>query len=316
MQIEVAAGRYVVAVSGGVDSVVLLHALVQKYFKSQTNPKSKIQNANVQHAPSNVQLTVAHFDHGIRPDSKADALFVEQLAKKHDLPFESERVELGEGASEAAARTARYEFLKRVQKQYKAQAIITAHHQDDVLETIIINWLRGTKSRGLSSLKDTAEIKRPLLGWSKQQIRKYARLHNVEWREDSTNQDETYLRNYVRHRIMPKLGDVQRTKLLAHSQQALLLNHAIQGGVSECIVRYSTADSISRPQYQALPVEVSREFLAEWLRLYTSATITTKTLYRLDGAIRNGRNNSLVDIARGQSFKLEKECVRLIANQA
>src|SRR5437764_343012 len=124
-------GKYVVAVSGGVDSVALLDMLARS---------------------DDLKLVVAHFDHGIRKDSAKDRKFVEDLAKNYDLPFVYEEGHLGSGTSEAVARGARYDFLHRVKKSHGAQAIITAHHQDDVLETAIINLLRGTGRKGLTSL--------------------------------------------------------------------------------------------------------------------------------------------------------------------
>ncbi|MBL8032022.1 MAG: tRNA lysidine(34) synthetase TilS, partial [Candidatus Doudnabacteria bacterium] len=240
MDVELPAGKYVVAVSGGVDSVVLLHLLAQGATKSQSNPKT---HATYHLPPTTYQLIVAHFDHGIRPDSDADRQFVQELAAACGLPFVYERAELGAGASEAVARNARYDFLRRVKDEHQAEAIVTAHHQDDVLETIIINWLRGTKSRGLSSLRSTPEIRRPLLGWSKQQIRAYAHLHTLQWREDSTNEDETYLRNYVRRQIIPKISAKMREQLLVHSERAASLNDAISAVTNEYLAAHTTPTS-------------------------------------------------------------------------
>src|SRR4051812_28994279 len=106
MKSLVPAGRYVVAVSGGVDSMVLLDLLARQ---------------------PDLQLTVAHLDHGIREDSIKDRQLVQQVAQTHGLPFVYNRVELGAGTSEAAARQARYEFLHQVRRNSLAQAIITAH---------------------------------------------------------------------------------------------------------------------------------------------------------------------------------------------
>src|SRR5688572_27728765 len=131
MKINVAPGKYIVAVSGGVDSMVLLHLLSQ-------------------HSQS--ELIVAHFDHGIRPDSAEDRKLVEKTAKKYGLEFVYREGELGPGASEAEAREARYGFLQIIKVKHNAKAIVTAHHQDDMLETAIINMLRGTGRKGLSSL--------------------------------------------------------------------------------------------------------------------------------------------------------------------
>lgn len=295
MEINIRGGKYVVAVSGGIDSVVLLDAL-----------------ARLMKTRKDLEVVVAHFDHGIRPDSKQDRLFVQSLAGRHGLPYEYERVELGAGASEAVARSARYAFLRQVRKNLEADMILTAHHQDDVIETIIINWSRGTRSRGLSSLRTTSEIGRPLLEVTKEQIRAYAQQYQLEWREDSTNADDAYLRNYIRSQIMPHLSDAARVQLLSHRAVAAQLNDKIDRLVADYIERHTTRFVIDRPRYCALPEMVSREVLAEWLRRSTDTTITTKTVARIDTAIRVGRNNSLVDVSGGVSLHLSRADATLV----
>jgi tRNA(Ile)-lysidine synthetase-like protein len=301
MKIDLPGGRYVVAVSGGVDSVVLLHMLAGQRAKDKGQIRT---NSTLNPQPS--ALIIAHFDHGIRLDSVEDRKLVQKLAKQYGLPFVYDRAELGAGASEATAREARYAFLAKVKQATGADAIITAHHEDDVLETIIINWLRGTKSRGLSSLRSSQLVRRPLLGMTKKQIRAYARSHNLAWREDSTNADETYLRNYIRKHVVTKLDEKARAKLLEHSAKAAELNDAITGLVGEYLQRHTTSQSIDRLAYRELPKEVAREVLAEWLRRNTSIGVTTKLILRLDTAVRTGRNGSQVDIAKGNSLHLER----------
>ncbi len=171
--------RYVVAVSGGVDSVALLHVAAEKYDHDR--------------------LVVAHFDHGIREDSARDALFVRTLAKKYGLHFETRREELGTDASEELARERRYAFLRAIAKKHDAK-IMTAHHGDDTVETIAINLKRGTGWRGLAVL-DSPDIKRPLLGRTKNELVDYAKKHRLIWREDSTNKDTKYLRNALRQKL-------------------------------------------------------------------------------------------------------------------
>lgn len=168
---------YVVAVSGGVDSVALLHML---------------QNV------SGHELVVAHVDHGIRDDSHEDAAFVAALARRYELPFETIRYELGPDASEERARAVRYDFLNRIAEKYNAR-LVTAHHADDVVETIAINLHRGTGWRGIAT--HSASVERPLLRYTKQQLRDYAHHHSLEWREDSTNRDVKYLRNRIRRHV-------------------------------------------------------------------------------------------------------------------
>jgi tRNA(Ile)-lysidine synthase TilS/MesJ len=96
---------------------------------------------------------------------------------------------LGPKTSEAKARDARYKFLEEVKAVNKAKAIVTAHHQDDVLETAILNMLRGTGRRGLTSLQNRKNLIRPLLKFSKAAIKNYAKSHKLKWREDSTNEN-------------------------------------------------------------------------------------------------------------------------------
>lgn len=183
--------RYIVAVSGGVDSVVLLDMLVRQ---------------------GDYELIVAHFDHGIRPESDADARFVKGLSEKYSLLFETKREELGGKASEEQARTKRYEFLENIAKKHDA-VIVTAHHADDVIETIAINLKRGTGWRGLAVL-DNPLVVRPLLSVTKADIRDYALKNNLEWVEDATNRSDVYLRNQLRFRINARLDDSSKKKVI------------------------------------------------------------------------------------------------------
>lgn len=177
LAVQLPAGRYVVAVSGGVDSVVLLDVLAKQ---------------------SGLELIVAHFDHGIRSDSRQDAIFVRNLAGSYNLRFEMRREELGASASEELARSRRYAFLRKVAEKHKAK-LVTAHHNDDVIETIAINLIRGTGWRGLAVLD--SDVVRPLTDYSKAEILNYAKENGLIWHEDSTNASSKYLRNRLRKRV-------------------------------------------------------------------------------------------------------------------
>jgi len=197
--------KYIVAVSGGVDSVALLDMLTRE---------------------NKHELIIAHFDHGIRKESDADARFAWELAKKYGLKFEVRREELGENTSEALARTRRYAFLRDIAKKYEA-TIVTAHHQDDLIETIAINLTRGTGWRGLAVFANS-DIERPLLDKTKTQLYGYALHHNLEWIEDETNNSDTYLRNRLRRRIQKELQDETRNKVLRLWEQQCHLRMAIK----------------------------------------------------------------------------------------
>jgi tRNA(Ile)-lysidine synthetase-like protein len=177
-------GTYIVAVSGGVDSMALLHMLQQR---------------------PGLTLVVAHVDHGVRPDSQIDQQLVAAVAKKHRLIFEITRLGLGEHPSEEAARQARYNFLQQCSKKYNARGIFLAHHQDDLVETVLLAIMRGTGWRGLAPFVGSNILLRPLLNFTKNDLIAYARKHAIMWHEDSTNTDETYLRNYIRRTLVPML---------------------------------------------------------------------------------------------------------------
>lgn len=202
--------NYLLAVSGGVDSVVLLDMF------------SKTKH----------HLIVAHVDHGIRGDeSAADARFVKALASKYGLPFVSTELHLAKTASEEAARSARYEFLLAQATEHKA-TLVTAHHQDDAVETIALNISRGTGWRGLATLGREG-ILRPLIGLTKQQIYQYAMSHNLEWVEDATNRQDVYLRNRLRWVIGEhELDAVQLMRLRANQ---LLLRRDIDKEASQLL---------------------------------------------------------------------------------
>ncbi len=211
------AQRYVVAVSGGVDSVVLLDMLAARLavgtkaspeLQGEERTSGFTSEVQAEGCAPPLSLVVAHFDHGIRESSAKDARFVGELAQRYGLPYETTREELGPHASEELARTRRYAFLRQVAEKYDA-TIVTAHHMNDIAETVAINVQRGTGWRGLACL--ASDIERPLLGKTKADLVYYAHEHNLRWREDETNASDVYLRN----RLRPRLDDEDMVRQLA-----------------------------------------------------------------------------------------------------
>ena len=248
MNLKVEPGRYIVAVSGGVDSMVLLHLLITNYQRPITN----------------YQLIVAHYDHGIREESSRDRKFVKETCKNFGIKFVSEQGNLGPGASEALARDKRYEFLEKVRVGEAAEAVITAHHQDDLIETMIINLLRGTHRRGLTSLKSSENLIRPMLSFSKQEIKNYALANGIEWVEDESNTDEQYFRNYVRHQIIPKLSEENRQRLLDIYRTVQTKNQQIDQEITELLSSYD--GKLRRAWYLQFPFVIQCEIIAEIIR--------------------------------------------------
>lgn len=234
----------IVAVSGGIDSVVLLHLLVTHTDRP---------------------LVVAHVDHGMRSDSGEDELFVSNLAKQYGLPYASTRLGLNATASEETARVARYEWLERIRREYDAGAIATAHHEDDVFETILINLTRGTGWRGVCSLRQTKLRTRPLLGHSKAWIIDYALTHELSWREDSTNESLRYLRNRIRHGVIPRLTSKQRQELRGLYESQCLLRDEIASETNRVLAEVTEHGSLLRYPVIMMDEHVAIEVLRAWL---------------------------------------------------
>lgn len=284
-------GRYVVAVSGGVDSVSLLHLMLQ--------------------SGNDYELIVAHFDHGIRPDSTKDRIFVKHIADSYGLPFKAARVNLGSGASEETARNYRYDFLRRIERERHCDAVITAHHQDDLIETAIINILRGTGRLGLGSIRETEHLKRPLLKVSKEVLRRYAFRQGLVWREDSTNSSDLYLRNRVRHNMVARMSSDQRQALLRLIYREAELNQKIEQELTRFVGEAKS--QLSRYTLNIMPYDVSKELIASWLRANNLLNFDRRTVERITLAAKTKPSGVKLDVTGKYVVNLMREHLALQA---
>ena len=199
--------KKILAVSGGIDSMVLL----EKFFRDE---------------PENI--VVAHFNHGTRTSADLDEQFVSSRCEELKVPFETMKIMLGEGVSEELARKKRYNFLYHVANKYSGE-IYTAHHLDDLIESIAINLIRGTGWRGLTPFSDN-RIHRPFIemGFYKTDILRFAADNKVLFREDPTNATDDYLRNRVRLKllIMPR---AEKERLIDFYKRQAVIRHEIEG---------------------------------------------------------------------------------------
>lgn len=308
MDISVKPGTYVVAVSGGVDSMVLLQLLMQASYQlsakgSQLSGKKR----------SKINLIVAHFNHGMRLDSALDRQLVQEAARQYGLQFVYDEGRLGSGASEEAARKARYKFLRTVQQTANASAIITAHHWDDALETAIINMIRGTNRRGLSALRSKSGLLRPFVDdeITKAQIVEYAQQHNIQWNEDSTNIDTRYLRNYVRMVLLPRFDGLAKQELSDLVRRAGNLNDQIDQLIGEILATQPMSNQIDRLHFIGLPHAIAREVVAAWIRAEGIPNIDAYAIERLVAACKTFRPGKSADISAGWSIKVEKTILTL-----
>jgi len=208
--------RIGLAVSGGADSTALLVLMAELQL------------------PLGFDAFVLHVDHGLRPDSAADARFVEALAAQYHLPFHATRVHIQRRPRESlemAARRVRLAFFEKMTRQLRLDAIATGHHADDVAETFILRLARGAGPDGLAGLKQISHVNsltfiRPLLNLRDSDLRRFLAERGIQWREDSTNTDTSIPRNHVRHVVLPWL----RANLDPHITEHLCKSAAILRG--------------------------------------------------------------------------------------
>ena len=236
-----------VAVSGGADSLALLYGL------------------HALHTHLNCHLHVVHLDHGIRDDSDADAQFVCEHAVHLWLPFIEHAVDLPHLAKqwklsvEAAGRKARYEFYESVCAQIGATKVALGHHRDDIAETVLMNLLRGTGSDGLKGIAPirVGKFIRPLAAFTRQEIEAFLKSINLVPRLDSTNTDKRYLRNRIRHELVPLLEQDYNSNIrtgLSRTAEVLNAESDYLGAIAR-----ETFDLCRLPSSQSTCIVLDRE---------------------------------------------------------
>ena len=286
--------KVLAGVSGGVDSMALLHALVA----------------------TGRQPVVLHFDHQWRQESAADAAFVQAQAKKLGLKFVGGKMRRSaQGPREAAARAARYDFFLKAARRLGLRDLIQAHHADDQVETFLMQLLRGTGANGAGMAANTSRgpliVHRPWLGLWKKEIVAYARRHKIAWREDATNTDTHHRRNLVRHRVLLYL----RKQWSAHVPENLLRAAEIARAESEWL------DALCGPAAQAreldvrtlrvAPVGQQRRTILRWLQARGAGPVSFAQVESVRGLLTKREpakvNLSLRQHARRRAGKIVLE---------
>jgi len=264
-------GRYLIAVSGGRDSVALLHWLHQRDYR---------------------KLVVCHLNHQLRGrSSDADARFVEKLTAQYDVDLEIGSANVRAIAPkqkmsiETAAREARYKFFAQVAKQRHAQTIFLAHHADDLVETLLINLFRGSGRTGLGAMRQVSKrrvedvdltIVRPFLGVWRREIDRYVRKHRLKFREDASNKNLAPLRNRIRGRIIPYLEKalgrnihqcIWRAAMIAAEEEHWIEDQLPAAtDVDFGAGASSAAAALSVTKLRDLPTALQRREILKWLR--------------------------------------------------
>ncbi|HAT39838.1 tRNA lysidine(34) synthetase TilS [Polynucleobacter necessarius] len=264
-----------VALSGGLDSVVLLDTVCR------ANTKNKYQ------------IYAFHIHHGLQKVADDWLIFCEKMAKKYNIHFDFRLLHLTDPKAqsnvESRARVARYEAFADLCEEYGIQDLLLAHHQNDQAETVLLQMLRGSGVAGLSGMPQSRALRsgaqnnpgitlwRPLLNQSRQELEAYAKEHKLKWIEDPTNQDIKYRRSAIRQKIIPALEKIQpgaianmaRSAELLGDAQALLNRLAVQDGKNILNQGRIKAHALSELAQADLPA--ANNVLRYWLQTHQLA---------------------------------------------
>lgn len=269
--------RYLIGVSGGRDSVALLHFLREHGYR---------------------ELIVCHLEHGLRGRiARADARFVANLAERDELPCELGATDVPALAKreklsmETAARVARYAFFAKVAARRRCHTIFLAHHGDDLVETFLINLFRGAGTAGLASLREASSYRvgrteltvvRPALSIWRKQIDEYVRAHRLKFREDQTNRNLGPLRNRVRHRVIPYLEKVFGRNIRPAIWRTAMIAAEENEWINALIARETPAGGqLSVEKLRAQPIALQRRALHRWLRQHEVADVDYAVIERV-----------------------------------
>jgi tRNA(Ile)-lysidine synthase len=245
--------KFLLAVSGGIDSMVMAHLFITAEYK----------------------CAIAHCNFSLRgEESDADEDFVRQFAVKHSLPFYSIRFDTNWYAAQKkisiqlAARELRYRWFEEMRKKHGFDRIAVAHNSDDSLETFFINLSRGAGLNGLTGISDTfGYIIRPLIDFSKSDILEYAIANRVQYREDSSNLSDKYLRNKFRLRVLPVLDEISPSFREKAAESIAYLNRANQFIKAETD-RFLQDNSFAKGDDLFIPLADVRQFHSKKILLF------------------------------------------------
>jgi tRNA(Ile)-lysidine synthase len=291
--------RWLVGVSGGADSVALLHGLVAAGFHN---------------------LVVCHLDHGLRGrDSTEDANFVKRLADSLGFPCEAERADVAglmktsNASMETAARHARHEFFARCSVKHRCVRVILAHHADDQAETVLWNLLRGSKGlKGMRSRQELVtesgvklELHRPLLEFRHTELIEWLEGQGYHWREDASNAEPVAVRNRLRNEALPLLAEISKRDVTLAFARGAANTEELQALEAWALEKADVLDPQGRlhlPVLRKLPVALQRVALKQFLKDHEVESIDRELLERCLSLLEV-TNSSVVNLPGGGKLK-------------
>ena len=309
--------RIMLALSGGVDSMVLAKLLL---LRLQDYKTTRLQDETT----DNRQLAFAHCNFHLRgEDSNRDEMFVTDFAQRNNIPiyikhFDTESYAKENSVSiEMAARELRYAWFKELKETHDFNKVALAHHGDDQIETFFINFLRGSGIKGLKGMKPQNDFYiRPLLWSNRNEIETFAKENDIQWVEDYTNQETVYLRNKIRHNIIPIFDEMKNNarqslnfSINCLSSENDLYRNLIDEKLSA--IEFVDGDYRSIDIKYFLENENGKQLLFEWVRKYGFNFEQAESMFE---AMRNGKSGSLFYNDNGQQTTDNRHCLCLVAS--
>jgi len=290
---------YLIGVSGGRDSVTLLHQLNELGYR---------------------RLIVCHLDHQLRGrSSRADAKFVERLAAKFRCRFELGEMDVGALARttkqsvETAGRMARYEFFARVGRRRRCQTIFLGHHADDLVETFLMNLLRGTGPAGFGGIREITsrrvngtelKIVRPFLGVWREEIDRYVKTRRLDFRDDTTNESLGPVRNRVRRRLIPYIEKQLGRKVRTSIWRAAIIAVDESEWLEELVeAKESEPGQLDAEKLREHPRALQRRIIHKWLKSQGVGDLDFELIERVRALLDPETTTAKTNLPRGQHVR-------------
>ncbi len=291
------------AVSGGIDSCVMLDIL--NHLKKDFN----------------FQLEILHFNHNTRgKDNLEDEIFVEKLAQKYDVPFKLKRIENQAGKlSEAYLRDQRYKYFNNVLKDTKNAIVATAHNSDDNVETHLMRLFRGSYLKGLTGIRPKrGSFIRPLLSQNRKTIEAYMQANNIKFREDRTNFNNRYTRNFIRNELIPLINNNIKMNINDNilksigdlNQHYSLFTNILQQSIKESVKNTKHGVALNKNKYNQYDSTIKKGLIEYCISSVQPLNygLSIKNFYLWDDFIKNsnpGKKRNILDTGYANSERKE-----------
>lgn len=267
---------YLLGISGGMDSMVLLHA----FHRISKKLNCPFAACYVHHGSFGKKSQIAYRDKVKK--------FLEKICDGYEVKLLEAKNLRAVGTSEAEMRELRHSALREMKEKNGLSRIVMAHHRDDLLETRVIRLIRGTGPQGLMSMQEDVietSIFRPLIDFSRMEICAYAQRHKLKWLDDPSNRDEKILRNWVRHSWLPQLEKKRRGAVNSLGRSLNLLAQFVENppALADRALVEENLESLNRGQIAAMDVAKKQQMIASFLR---RKRITNYSLNQINEVIK------------------------------